>query len=102
VAFDKDKFWDRIQRPPQRGIELSESEGDHLRVVLSDSVFLHALNVAFQEIHTHGGTVLGLDLSDPKMVARAMNLQGRAQGVIRFVEAIIELIPEVEKEAQDG
>jgi hypothetical protein len=93
VKFNEEKFWHELEQVPE---PLTEAEQDELRHILSHSLLRKALAHVMQEMQASEASWLGVDMSTPEGVARVMQLQSEVKGILRAIQALVDLTKEEE------
>ncbi len=91
--FDADHWFKQVQSTPLAE-HLMDGEKDELRTLLLNETFKKACNIAFQEATGAATQILGINLTNPEGVSKALQLQGKTLGMTRMLEGLIELAQE--------
>lgn len=92
----RDKFWLDVQS--KIWPDLDGSEREQLGTILTSQAFKHALGIVWEEAKGTSTEMLTINLSSPEGLNQAARLQGKALGMTRVIEALIDLVEDEEGE----
>jgi hypothetical protein len=95
MKFDEEKFWHEVEIAPE---PLTEAERETLRHMLSHTLLRKALAHAMQIMQAGEANWLGIDMSTPEGVSRAVQLQGEVKGMLRVIQILVDLTKEEEED----
>ena len=93
-------FWDEVQRTSWP--EMAGLEQDQLGALLTSQTFKHALGIVWEEAKGTATSILGINLATPAGISQAAQLQGKALGMTRVIEALLDLVEDEEKDEDDA
>jgi len=96
----RDKFWEHVQQGPWKALDGMEKE--QLNTMLTSAVFKHAVGVVWEEAHQAATSMLGFNLATPDGINKAAQMQGKALGMTRVIEGLIDLVEDDEEEEDNG
>ena len=91
MKFDEERFWHELELPPE---PFTEEEKDELRHILSHAIVRRALANVMQVMQAGESNWLGIDMSTPEGVSRAVQLQGEVKGMLRAMQTLVDLTKE--------
>jgi hypothetical protein len=95
TRFDEDKFWSELDIAPE---PMTDAERETLRHMLSHTLLRKALAHVMHEMQASEASWLGVDMSTPEGVTRVMQLQSEVKGILRAVQALVDLTKEEEQD----
>jgi hypothetical protein len=95
MKFDEEKFWHEVEIAPA---PFTKGEKDELAHLLSYSLLRKALAHAMQVMQAGEANWLGIDMSTPEGVSRAVQLQGEVKGMLRVIQTLVDLTKEEEED----